>query len=557
MLLLPKSTESLSSVFSGCRNSYPMPVVVVLGVTKKMSAGKGVAEMPQVRVIQPISEQAKKLRVAAYARVSSDSADQLNSFATQVAYYTDFIQSKDEWEFAGLYADEAVSGTTADKRDDFQRLLADCRAGKIDHILVKSISRFARNTLDCLQTVRELKQLGVAVEFEKEGIDTGNMGSEMLLSILGSAAQEESLSISKNLKWSYRRRMKSGDFITCNAPLGYFLKDGALVPDPQEVPIVQYIFSSYLAGHSMDEIATFLNDQEAKYSRKEMTRWYRTSIRYILSNEKYIGDSLLQKTFTPNELPLVNIRNRGQLSQFYVKDSHPAIIPLEMFEAVQRLMKKRAATHTAKPKPGGFPLSHMMKCGFCGSTFQRHLKKEGARWCCYQHRKDKSLCVMEVVAESEVYQTFLLMYNKLLDNKNLILRVMLAQLIELQSKTTFARPEIVDLNQKISDLARQNHSLSRLQAKGCIDSAIFIERSNRNNKLIEELRFELRQLQEPDRVSETIDQTNLLLDLLDDAQPMLEFEPSIFKSMIKGITVYPEKFSFVLSNGLVLCEMRR
>ena len=170
--------------------------------------------MPQVRVIQPISEQAKKLRVAAYARVSSDSADQLNSFATQVAYYTDFIQSKDEWEFAGLYADEAVSGTTVDKRDDFQRLLADCRAGKIDRILVKSISRFARNTLDCLQTVRELKQLGVAVEFEKEGIDTGNMGSEMLLSILGSAAQEESLSISKNLKWSYRRRMKSGDFIT-------------------------------------------------------------------------------------------------------------------------------------------------------------------------------------------------------------------------------------------------------------------------------------------------------------------------------------------------------
>ena len=149
---------------------------------------------------------------------------------------------------------------------------------------------------------------------------------------------------------------------------------------------------------------------------------------------------------------------------------------------------------------------------------------------------------MDVVAESEVYQTFLLMYNKLLDNKNLILRLMLAQLIELQSKTTFARPEIVGLNQKISDLARQNHSLSRVQAKGCIDSAIFIERSNRNNKLIEELRFELRQLQEPDR---------------DDAQPMLEFEPSIFKSMIKEITVYPEKFSFVLSNGLVLCEMRR
>ena len=174
--------------------------------------------MPQVKVIQPLSEQSKKLRVAAYARVSSDSADQLNSFATQVDYYTGYIQSKDEWEFAGLYADEAISGITADKRSDFQRLLADCHAGKIDRILVKSISRFARNTLDCIQTVRELKRLNIPVEFEKENIDTGSMGSEMLLSILGAAAQEESLSISKNLKWNYRHRMKNGDFTTHIAP---------------------------------------------------------------------------------------------------------------------------------------------------------------------------------------------------------------------------------------------------------------------------------------------------------------------------------------------------
>ena len=160
--------------------------------------------MPQVRVIPPLPEQVKKIRVAAYARVSSNSADQLNSFITQVEYYTQYIQSKYAWEFAGLYADEAVTGTATDKRTDFQRLIEDCRAGKIDRILVKSISRFARNTLDCIQTARELKLLGVAIEFEKENIDTGNMGSEMLLSILGSAAQEESLSISKNIKWSIR-----------------------------------------------------------------------------------------------------------------------------------------------------------------------------------------------------------------------------------------------------------------------------------------------------------------------------------------------------------------
>ena len=313
--------------------------------------------MPEVRVIQPIAEQAKKQRVAAYARVSSDSADQLNSFATQVEYYTSTIQAADEWEFAGLYADEGVTGTTADKREDFQRLLHDCRAGKIDRILVKSISRFARNTLDCIQTVRELKQLGVAVVFEKEGIDTGSMGSEMLLSILGAAAQEESLSISQNLKWSYQKRMRSGDFITCSAPLGYFLKGNTLVPDPQEVPIVKHIFASYLAGKSMNEIATDLNNMELQAAIRFSDRWNRTSLRYILTNEKYIGDALVQKNFTPNEIPLRKVRNNGQMPKYYIQESHPAIISREAFEIVQRLLDEKVELHTAKTAIHTFPLS--------------------------------------------------------------------------------------------------------------------------------------------------------------------------------------------------------
>lgn len=240
--------------------------------------------MPQVKVIQPLSEPSKKLRVAAYARVSSDSADQLNSFATQVDYYTGYIQSKDEWEFAGLYADEAISGITADKRSDFQRLLVDCHAGKIDRILVKSISRFARNTLDCIQTVRELKRLNIPVEFEKENIDTGSMGSEMLLSILGAAAQEESLSISKNLKWSYRHRMKIGDFTTHIAPFGYSYKSKTLVPNPNEVPIIEYIFNSYLSGKSLSEIAKELNQNEKSIASENHSEWNRTSIQYIQEN---------------------------------------------------------------------------------------------------------------------------------------------------------------------------------------------------------------------------------------------------------------------------------
>ena len=295
--------------------------------------------MPQVKVIPPILEQTKKLRVAAYARVSSDSADQLNSFATQVDYYTAYIQSKEEWEFAGLYADEAASGTTTQKRDDFQRLLADCRAGKIDRILVKSISRFARNTIDCIQTVRELKQLGITVEFEKENIDTGTMGSEMLLSILGAAAQEESLSISNNLKWSYRRRMKSGDFITSKELLGYDFKNNTLIPNPEEAPIVQYIFHSFLDGKGTEEIAAELSASDIKLAKRDSGRWHASMIQYILTNEKYVGDALVQKKFTPDELPFRKKRNHGELSQYYIHNSHPAIISRETFEAAQDLLR--------------------------------------------------------------------------------------------------------------------------------------------------------------------------------------------------------------------------
>ena len=555
-MLLPKSTAFRSSIFSGCRDSYPEPLVVVLCVTKKMSTGKVVAKVPQVKVIQPIAEQAQKLRVAAYARVSSDSADQLNSFAAQVDYYTSYIKSKEEWEFAGLYADEAVTGMIADKRNDFQRLLADCRAGKVDRILVKSISRFARNTIDCIQTVRELKQLGIAVEFEKEEIDTGNMGSEMLLSILGAAAQEESLSISKNLKWSYRRRMKSGDFITCSAPIGYILKNKTLIPDPQEVPIVEYIFSSYLAGKSIEEIAAEINAMEVEITNKRTERWHRSTIRYILTNEKYIGDSLVQKRFTPDELPLRHQRNKGEISQYYIKNSHPAIVPRQAFEAVQKLLKQRVEQHISKTAIRSFPLSRTMQCALCGSTFHRRPSAKAVRWTCYQHLQNKELCPMEIIEENEVYQAFLRVYNKLLDNKDFILKTMLNQLSELQTKTIFARPDIIAVNEKISELVKQNHSLTRLQTKGCIDSAIFIERSNRNNQKIEELRRELRQLQGPDKVSRIVDNTKLLLELLEEAQSMLEFEPSVFKSMVQKIIVYPERFCFHLTNGLVLDEER-
>lgn len=510
--------------------------------------------MPEVRVIPPVAERAHKLRVAAYARVSSDSDDQLNSFAAQVEYYTNYIQSKDEWEFAGLYADEAVTGTSAEKRSDFQRLIQDCRAGKIDRVLVKSISRFARNTLDCIQTVRELKMLGVAIEFEKEHIDTSKMGSELILSMLSAAAQEESLSISKNLKWSYQKRLNSGDFITCSAPLGYLLKDNQLIPDPEEVPIVQYIFSSYLEGKSMDEIANDLNMREVHVKMRH-TIWRRTAIRYILTNEKYIGDSLVQKFYTPETLPLARVKNDGQLTQYYIKNSHPAIIDREKFEQVQRLITQRKDQHTTKTEIQKFPLSGILKCGFCNSTFHRHKEKGENRWYCYHHRQDKNLCPVKAVSQKDIYTKFLVLYNKLANNTG-ILRDMLSNLHVLQDKVYFSNPDNLELNRQIAELVRQNHSLARLQTKGCIDSALYIEKCNLNNQKIGALRKELKQDQASDRIRQLIGKTELILELLKDREPMLEFEESILKAMVQTIVIFPNTICFHLVNGLKLEEKR-
>lgn len=303
--------------------------------------------MPEVRVIQPTIQQAKKLRVCAYARVSSDFDDQLNSFASQVVYYTKHIQSNEEWQFVDIYADEGITGTRADTRTEFQRLLQDCRAGKIDRVLVKSISRFARNLTDCIAAVRELKQLGIAVEFEKENLDTSTMGSEMLLSMLSSAAQEESKSISENTRWSYKKRMAEGRFITTIAPFGYVLENNQLVPNPSEAPIVQYIFDRYLNGASLDRIVAELNQQAVVPGGGDVI-WKRGHVHYILSNEKYIGDALVQKSYTTESLPRQKKPNNGELPQYYIRDSHPAIIDRDVFERAQGLRQKKAQLY--KPK---------------------------------------------------------------------------------------------------------------------------------------------------------------------------------------------------------------
>ena len=505
--------------------------------------------MPQVKVIPALSEQVKKIRVAAYARVSSDSADQLNSFATQTEYYTSYIQSQVEWEFAGLYADEAVSGTSTEKREDFQRLLEDCRVGKIDRILVKSISRFARNTLDCIEAVRELKQIGVTILFEKENLDTANLGSEMLLSILSAAAQEESLSISMNLKWSVRKRMKSGEFLTCRAPYGYILRGRNLEIQPQEAEIVRFIFQSYLNGMGIEEITAELERLHVpkKWNAKS---WNYSHVQYILLNEKYIGDSLVQKRYTPDMIPLHLKKNKGELPQYYIENSHPAIIVREQFEKVQTLLRQKKPPSSP---PVHYPLTQKMVCSLCGSILKHQSGTD--KWICRKHYKNRNLCPLMPVPQSGVYRAFLHLFNNLLEHKDQVFNPLIRDLKILKDKTG-CENFISRINHEISDLMQRQHTLARLAAKNSIDSALYIERVTEINRKLSELQKELKSQSKKNKVEECISKTDSILHLLEKSEPLIEFDPDIFEAFIKTIEVSPSYFSFHFINEMTLKEAR-
>ena len=336
-----------------------------------------------------------RLRVAAYTRVSSDSDDQLNSFAAQNRYYAELISGKAEWRMVDIYADEGITGTSAAKREDFQRMMADCRRGLIDQILVKSISRFARNTKDCLEAVRELKELGVNVRFGREGIDTANVSSEFITAIYAAFAQKESESISGNMRWSYQRRMESGEFNTCRAPWGFRLDGKSLAVHEEEAEIVRRIFLEYLSGRNPREIAEILNAEDT--SRR---MWKYKAVDYILQNERYAGNALLQKRYTTATLPKQQKINRGEREMYYVADSNDAIIPQELFDRAKELRQRRsvgqAVTHGR--------LCVRMRCS-CGSRIRAKQVNGRWYWCCCRH-DEKGDCTIKPVPEAQTDEAF-------------------------------------------------------------------------------------------------------------------------------------------------------
>jgi len=323
----------------------------------------------------------KVLRVAAYTRVSSEKDAMLHSLSQQISYYSELIQMHNDWLYCGVYADEALTGTK-DNRADFKRLISDCRAGKIDLIITKSISRFARNTVTLLETVRELKLLGVGVFFEEQNINTLTADGELMLTILASYAQEESLTASENQKWRIRNDYKNGILPLRHQNIyGYKRTDDCgFEIVPEEADVIRTIFKMFLEGNGTAKILKYIQDNGIPSNTNEP--WTKKKVRYILSNEKYAGNLLLQKYFVADHLTKRNIINRGELPQYYVADNHEAIIPREIYDAVQLELQRRKGKYCKEYKPTTSPFSKKIQCGICGKSYRRKITATRVVWLC-------------------------------------------------------------------------------------------------------------------------------------------------------------------------------
>lgn len=356
-----------------------------------------------VREIKPtVCRQPRLQRVAAYARVSSAKDAMHHSLSAQVSYYSNLIQSHYGWKYCGVYADEGITGTK-EEREGFQRMLQDCRDGKLDMIITKSISRFARNTVTLLETVRELKGMGIAVLFEEQKINTLSSDGELMLTILAGFAEEESLSVSENMKWRIRKNFEEGKpwryFM-----LGYRNKDGIMTIIPAEAEIIKSIYSDYLSGDGIMTIMKRLNENGLK--TQSGCAFSPSAITRILQNYAYTGNLMLQKTYRENHLSKVTRVNNGELPMYHATETHDAIISEKTFNAVQKEMLKRREKYAGERSAAQYPFSSLITCSICGKHYRRKVTKSGPVWICSTYNTyGKAHCASKAIPEETLLMT--------------------------------------------------------------------------------------------------------------------------------------------------------
>lgn len=440
----------------------------------------------KIKKIEAQPQEVKKLRVAAYCRVSTDNDDQKESLEAQKAHYETWIKRHSNWDFAGIFYDFGITGTKADVRDGLQALMYECRIGRIDYVLTKSVSRFSRNTTDCLSLVRELLSYNIPVYFEKENLDTGSMESELILSIISGMAQDESESISKNVKWTVQKRIEAGKYKFGYPPYGYGRdENGMMVINPEEAKYVRQIFDWALSGIGTFKIAHMLEEQGAP--TRKGSAWAASTVKGILTNEKYYGAAMFQKTYTDSSFK--RHRNHGEADSYFVSGHHEAIVSEEEFHKVQEIIemhiKEKCIVRGTGKYNNRYLFSGIITCGECGDTFKRQTISSGISWCCKTHLKNKAKCSMMFIHEEAFKAAFVTMLNKLVFGGKQVLYPYYEMLRITNSDENIQR--IQGMKQELQRYAERKDTIRQLRAKGIIDSAVYNQEIGSIDKQCEEL----------------------------------------------------------------------
>lgn len=464
-------------------------------------------------------------------------------------HYTTFIQRNAEWEFAGIFADDGISGTNTKKREEFNRMIEECMAGHIDMIITKSISRFARNTLDCLQYIRELKDKNIPVFFEKENINTMDSKGEVLLTIMASLAQQESESLSKNVKRGLQFRYQNGEVqVNHNRFLGYTKDEkGHLIIEPKGAEVVKRIYREYLEGSSLKQIGMGL-EEDGILTAANKKKWRPETLKKILQNEKYIGDALLQKTYTVDFLTKKRVKNNGIVSQYYVENSHEAIIPRDLYMQVQEEMVRRANLHSGANRKkrvysSKYALSSIVYCPKCGDIYRRiawnNRGKQSIVWRCVTRLEHgPQCCDAPTVQETELQEAVIKAINQTLGSKNSILETLEQNIEEVLTDTDNSGTE--DIDEKLRQLQKELLKLANAKK----DYTEVVDEIDR-----------LRQ-QKQDALVEKADREGLKQRTLEMKEFLIKrkreittYNEQLVRKLIEKLTVYDDKFTVEFKSG--------
>lgn len=494
-------------------------------------------------------EEKPKLRVAAYCRVSTDSDEQATSYETQMEHYTSYIQRNPEWEFSGIFADDGISGTNTKKREEFNRMIEECMSGHIDMIITKSISRFARNTLDCLKYIRLLKEKNIPVLFEKENINTMDSKGEVLLTIMASLAQQESESLSKNVKLGLQFRYQNGEVqVNHNRFMGYTKdENGHLIIVPSEAEVVKRIYLEYLQGSSLKQIGESL-EVDGILTAAGKAKWRPETIKKILKNEKYIGDALLQKTYTVDVLTKKRVQNNGIVPQYYVENNHEPIIPRDLYMQVQEEMLRRANMHSGEKMKkrvysSKYALSSIVYCSKCGDIYRRiawnNRGKHSIVWRCVnrvEHGPD--CCNARTVKEEELQNAVVKAINQTIGDRDEMfdileenIKMVFALEDERSLESINARLEETqrellkraNSRQNYNDLADEIDHLRELKQAALTENA---EREGLKQRIAEMKQF-----------------------LTEQTEQIEEYDEFLVRRMIEKVTIYDDRLTVKFKSG--------